>query len=252
MAGVAEAEMARRLTATEVDALNASLTRRLAARVPLDAQAPEPPAAAPKPPTPEAVFGSSAMVSVGTGLSVEQLAGAASLRDVVTGVDTAISIALDGENALKTQIARLEIENASLTTEIARLRAQFAEARAEFAEAKHTLERLQITREGRRGERGSPGADGPRGERGEPGPKGVDAPRITAWSVNSDDFTAVPILSNGEPSATLRLRPLFEEFAEQISMSDEAAEAAASADAARARRIEVELEVTRQRLGLPR
>ena len=88
------------------------------------------------------------------------------------------------EQIIRIEADRLRMKITGLETENARLRAQFAEARAEFVEAKHIVERLQISREGKRGERGPCGADGapgPRGERGPRGESGLAAPRIAAW-----------------------------------------------------------------------
>ena len=201
------------------------------------------PAAAP-------AFVSSGVPSVAAGLGAETLARAASMADVAEALDAAVAINLDGDAALGARIRELRSDNARLETELARLRAQFAEAKAEFAEAKHILERLQITREGKRGERGPCGADGapgPRGERGAKGDPGKAAPTITAWAIDADNFTAAPILADGSTGATLRLRPLFESFNDQINADDDAREADAAASSRAASERQAEL----ARQGLP-
>jgi hypothetical protein len=95
------------------------------------------------------------------------------------------------------------------------LRDQFAEAKAEFTEAKHILERLQISREGKRGERGPCGADGapgPRGERGPRGESGLPAPRISAWEPKPERFEVIPVFSTGERGPPINLLSLFQSY----------------------------------------
>jgi hypothetical protein len=118
------------------------------------------------------------------------------------------------------------------------------------------LENLRVTQRGERGidgDRGPPGRDGRDGEgrigpRGERGEQGKAAPTIVAWALDDAAFSATPILGDGGTAATLRLRGMFESFNDAINAEDDAAEA----DAARAQRTELELEITRQRIGLPR
>jgi hypothetical protein len=118
------------------------------------------------------------------------------------------------------------------------------------------LENLRVTQRGERGidgDRGPPGRDGRDGEgrigpRGERGEQGKAAPTIVAWALDDAAFSATPILGDGGTAATLRLRGMFESFNDAINAEDDAAEA----DAARRQRTELELEITRHRIGLPR
>jgi hypothetical protein len=56
------------------------------------------------------------------------------------------------------------------------------------------------------GKKGAPGADGRDGK------PGKDAPLITSWVVNRENYTASPIMSDGSRGAVLELRPLFARF----------------------------------------
>jgi hypothetical protein len=56
------------------------------------------------------------------------------------------------------------------------------------------------------GKKGAPGRDGVDGK------PGRDAPRITEWVVNRENYTATPIMSDGSRGAVLELRPLFARF----------------------------------------
>jgi hypothetical protein len=106
--------------------------------------------------------------------------------------------------------------------------------RAKQNEHDFILSRLRVENAGPIGPQGLMGRDGAegrpgvRGEKGERGERGLPAPRVTGWAVDTDNFTAVPILSDGSNAATLRLRPLFESFNDQINASDEEADAAAA------------------------
>jgi hypothetical protein len=56
------------------------------------------------------------------------------------------------------------------------------------------------------GKKGQPGRDGTDGKAGK------DAPRITDWAVNRENYTATPIMSDGSRGAVLDLRLLFERY----------------------------------------
>jgi hypothetical protein len=160
---------------------------------------------------------------------------------------------IDGDNALFECIKKLRADISELRLENARMAAKLAEATSKVSELSFVSERLRVEARGpagERGERGRDGADGRRGEpglRGERGEPGKAAPTIAGWSVDTDNFTAVAILSDGQTSGLLRLRPLFEAFADALNDADDVADA----DADRAQRAELELQVTRMRAGLP-
>jgi hypothetical protein len=61
------------------------------------------------------------------------------------------------------------------------------------------------------GKAGKPGRDGTDGR------PGKDAPRITEWVVNRENYTATPIMSDGSRGAVLELRPLFARFNEETT-----------------------------------
>jgi hypothetical protein len=56
------------------------------------------------------------------------------------------------------------------------------------------------------GKAGKPGADGRDGK------PGRDAPRITEWLINRENYTVTPIMSDGSRGPPLELRPLFARF----------------------------------------
>jgi len=59
------------------------------------------------------------------------------------------------------------------------------------------------------------GARGRTGERGEPGlqgPAGAPGPAITDWLIDSREFRAIPVLSDGSAGSPLDLRALFEAY----------------------------------------
>jgi integrin beta 3 len=62
---------------------------------------------------------------------------------------------------------------------------------------------------GKPGERGERGATGPRGETG---PAGRD---IVGWKIDRSNFSATPIMNDGEDGAPLSIRELFEQFQDE-------------------------------------
>ena len=77
-----------------------------------------------------------------------------------------------------------------------------------------------------KGERGRIGAQGPRGEPGPAGPQGETGPQgppgstsIVGWANHLDEYTIVPLLSNGDgpPSngPPIKLRELFQRFLDE-------------------------------------
>ena len=68
--------------------------------------------------------------------------------------------------------------------------------------------------------RGRAGRQGPSGERGlmgMRGERGAAAPGIQSWSVDSERYTATPIMTDGSIGPTLSLRGLFEQFLAETS-----------------------------------
>ena len=69
----------------------------------------------------------------------------------------------------------------------------------------------------RSGSRGPAGEVGPRGRKGERGAPGEDAPTIVSWTLDRQNYCAVPTLSNGTQGAVLELHGLFEQLLLDIS-----------------------------------
>jgi hypothetical protein len=167
------------------------------------------------------------------GVDEEVLNSAATVDLLYEGLDAAASMVDTVNRKLKARIVELETENA-------RARALTAELKSKLHEVDFIVERLRIEGKGppgAKGDRGRDGRDGPRGEtglRGEQGEPGKPAPAIAGWTIDTDNFTATPILSDGTMGAMLRLRPLFEAFADALNDADVAEEADAAA-ASRAR-----------------
>jgi hypothetical protein len=65
----------------------------------------------------------------------------------------------------------------------------------------------------KQGPRGVAGERGPKGERGPPGPDAA----IVGWRIDRAAFTATPVMTDGTNGVALNLRPLFEEFLEQVA-----------------------------------
>jgi hypothetical protein len=64
------------------------------------------------------------------------------------------------------------------------------------------------------GPRGLQGPAGPKGARGE---RGEAAPAIVGWSIDRENFIAVPLLSNGRRGPPLELRGLFEQYQQETN-----------------------------------
>ena len=113
---------------------------------------------------------------------------------------------------------------AALRVELAEVRAALAEARAEVRELKIIQEGMRTASRGERGvdgARGVPGRDGQPGPIGPRGEKGEFGAWAASFLVNPADYSAALLLSDGSPGAQLRMRPLFEAFAEEIAASDD-------------------------------
>jgi hypothetical protein len=69
---------------------------------------------------------------------------------------------------------------------------------------------------GKRGPRGYQGKEGERGQQGERGAIGSPAPAIATWRVDRQRYTLRAVYSDGTLSAEMNLRPLFEQFVEEV------------------------------------
>jgi hypothetical protein len=188
----------------------------------------------------------SSVPSVASTLSAETLARAATMKDVAEALDAAIAIDGDGDAVLRSMIG-------GLRGQVSELKAALIEARHEIRELKLVQESLRIStrgESGRDGARGIPGRDGLRGEvgpQGPPGPRGEAAAKITAWTIDSDDFAATPVMSDGHDGATLYLRGMFESYNNAVSWIEDAD----LVEAARRSRAELEAEAAAFREGRP-
>jgi hypothetical protein len=162
-------------------------------------------------------------------LSEEQLAAAVTWRDMFEyAIGGTIETSFSDGDFLREKLRELRKEiadgQAAQRAEIAELKAALVEARHEVRELKLVQESMRIANRGERGvdgARGVPGRDGqqgpagPRGERGEPGAKAA------GFILNVPEYSAALVLSDGSPAAVLRLRPMFEAFAEATIAEDE-------------------------------
>lgn len=165
--------------------------------------------------------------------------GNALISTVDVGAQKAKGLVAD----LRSEVARIELENA-------RLKAAVSELTAKVETLTFISERLRLENKGAAGERGPMGRDGhdgARGQRGERGERGPAGPRITNFEADDEQFSVTLHTSDGRSGPTMRLRSLFERFAEEISDADLAAEH----DAIEASRQAVEREAANVRLGLP-
>ena len=105
---------------------------------------------------------------------------------------------------VRSEIARVELENAQL-------RALVAELRAKVDTLTFISERLRIENAGPIGPVGPMGRDGcegrpgARGERGERGETGSAAPMIVGWRIDSDRYLVTPQYSDGGSGPPLNL-----------------------------------------------
>ena len=67
------------------------------------------------------------------------------------------------------------------------------------------------------GKRGATGEPGPRGATGVAGPSGADAAAIVGWKIDRAAYTVTPVMSDGTTGPSLDLRPLFEQFQDEVS-----------------------------------
>jgi hypothetical protein len=85
------------------------------------------------------------------------------------------------------------------------------------------LENLRVTQRGERGEsgdRGPPGRDGVQGPTGPAGPRGEAGAKAAGFILNVEDYSATLVTTDGTPAAQLRLRQMFEAFAQEWADSE--------------------------------
>ena len=70
---------------------------------------------------------------------------------------------------------------------------------------------------GQRGERGEPGADGQPGAPGQAGRNGQAAPKLSNWLIDSKNYSAVPVWSDGSRGPAIELRALFKQFQDETT-----------------------------------
>ena len=111
---------------------------------------------------------------------------------------------------------------------VARLEAQLNKIAGENEALKLIVEHARAATRGEpgvpgpRGVGGRDGQQGATGPQGPPGPRGAAAAKITAWTINSDEFSMTPVTSDGSNGATLYLRELFEAYHNAVSYLEDA------------------------------
>ena len=125
-------------------------------------------------------------------------------------INAVVSIAYAIEKTLKEKIAAQGAKFAEIQLENAQLKAALAEIKAKQNEHEFILERLKIENKGPpgpKGERGRDGRDGKglMGPRGEPGPRGLPAPMIVGWRIDSDRYLVTPQYGDGSSGPPLNL-----------------------------------------------
>ena len=129
---------------------------------------------------------------------------------VYLAINAVVSIAYAIEKTLKEKIAAQGAKFAEIQLENAQLKAALAEIKAKQNEHEFILERLKIENKGPpgpKGERGRDGRDGKglMGPRGEPGPRGLPAPMIVGWRIDSDRYLVTPQYGDGSSGPPLNL-----------------------------------------------
>ena len=140
-------------------------------------------------------------------------------------VDPALQAHFGGMDVVRERIGEARKEIADLKSayrnEVAELRLALTEARCEVREMRAIQEQARAVSRGEQGITGPRGIPGPQGVAGPRGERGDAAARPVGFVVNTDEFSATLILSDGSPGPRLALRPLFESFAAQIASDDE-------------------------------
>jgi hypothetical protein len=130
-------------------------------------------------------------------------------------LEMALGVSMNGDDAvhaaskqrdaeIRSDVARVELENA-------RLKASVAELMAKVETLTFISERLRVENVGPIGPAGPMGRDGhdgrpgPRGERGERGETGSAGAMIVGWRVDSDRHLCTPQYSDGSSGAPLNL-----------------------------------------------
>ena len=158
------------------------------------------------------------------GVSPATLTQPARMREVLESLDITLEIHADGKEQQKHAFAELRSALAESRDQITELKAALVEARHEVRELKLIQESMRIANRGERGvdgARGVPGRDGQPGPAGPQGPKGESGARAAGFILNVPDYSASLVLADGSPAAVLRLRPMFEAFAEATAAEDE-------------------------------
>ena len=87
---------------------------------------------------------------------------------------------------------------------------------AQFRELEIRLDARLLARDeakrGPRGERGLVGERGPQGERGAKGEPGRDAAKIAGWELDTENYLAAPVMSDGTRGEALDFKPLLTQF----------------------------------------
>lgn len=155
----------------------------------------------------------------------DQANTAATIKDLFEiAVSLAIETGLDGTAETRALVGKLEAKHAAELaahrTELAELKLALTEARCEVREMRSIQESARTLSRGEQGVAGPRGSPGPSGARGDRGERGEAGARAASFLVNPGDYSAALLLSDGSPGAQLRLRPLFERFAEEIASED--------------------------------
>jgi hypothetical protein len=173
-------------------------------------------------------------------------------RHAPANIEAVAEIADDCLKLATARIRPLRDDLQALRFENERLRSQLAEMKAKVSELDFIVERLHTENRGppgAQGLRGRDGRDGPQGVRGERGPRGDAAAELVGWSVNSGDYTAEPLLSNGKVGPRLFLRPLFEQAYADAQLTDEINEIEEGLDQRMAARAEIDRRMESVRNG---
>ena len=141
---------------------------------------------------------------------------------VYLAINAVVSIAYAIEKTLKEKSPR-RARSAEIQLENAQLKAALAEIKANRTST-IILERLKIENKGPpgpKGERGRDGRDGKglMGPRGEPGPRGLPAPMIVGWRIDSDRYLVTPQYGDGSSGPPLNLSAFVSDDDEKATSS---------------------------------
>jgi hypothetical protein len=157
-------------------------------------------------------------------ISEEDLNADATIRDVFEiAVRIGLEASFDGDDNILGRLRAMKAEIATVRSSFRDLELAHGALKNENQSLRLILENLRVTQRGERGEsgdRGPPGRDGVQGPTGPAGPRGEAGAKAAGFILNVENYSATLVTTDGTPAAQLRLRQMFEAFAQEWADSE--------------------------------